>query len=107
MPVLKKRETKTVKLITIPDAEVEIYTSITADDAQKLNKLTAEGKHIVGPLTFLIKDWNLTNEEGTKLKITEGNIGLLDLRDVEHIADESGISDGSFLAKRQTETGSE
>ncbi len=107
MPILKDRETKKIALKTIEGGEVEVYTSLTAGDAERLNKMQMEGKHIVGPLLIIIKDWNLTNGDGVKLKITEGNIGLLDIKDVNHIADESGISDKTFLAEEPIENGSE
>lgn len=104
MPTLKKRETKTIKLDTIEGGEVEVYTSLTAADAEKMAK--SQGDHpITAPLLILIKDWNLEGESGKKLSINETNIGLLDLQDVNKIADECGINDRTFLAKRQTETG--
>jgi len=106
MPTLKERETKKIKLDTVKGGEVTVYTSLTAADAEKMAK--AQGEHpITAPLLILIKDWNLTAESGKKLTINETNIGLLDLNDVNKIADECGINDRSFLAKRRTESGSE
>jgi len=105
MPTLNKRETKKIKLDTIKGGEVEVYTSLTAADAEKMAR--SQGEHpITAPLLILIKDWNLENSDGKKLSINESNIGLLDITDVNKIADECGINDRSFLAKRRTASGS-
>ena len=106
MPVLKERETKTIKLKTIEGGEVEVYTSLTAADAEAMSKLQAEHP-ITAPLQIILKSWNLTNAEDKVLKITPGNIWMLNVIDVHYIADECGINDRTFLASEPIENGSE
>jgi len=106
MPILKERATKTIQLKTIKGGEVVMYTSLTAADAELMNKLQIEHP-ITAPLQILIKSWNITNADGIVLKITPGNVGMLNLIDVNHIVDQSGINQGTFLAPEPIETGSE
>lgn len=94
MPTLKQKETKKINLVSIPDAELEIYTSFNAGDVETILK---EDLGFIGPAKQLIKSWNLTGESGTPLKINAENIRQLDVRDIHHIITESGINPNDFL----------
>jgi len=64
------RTTKKVNIPSIPDSEIEMYNTLLWKDIEEVNSLEGsdmmKGKEV---LRRLIKDWNLTDEEGTKLPI--------------------------------------
>ena len=102
--VLPRRETVAVSLRAIEGAELQCYTSMTARDVEKINA-NKDGGNILLPLSLVISSWNLTNEKGEVLPITVENVGLLDIRDVNHIMKTINISLESFLDETQTMAG--
>lgn len=91
MPVLKDfRLTKTLSLPSLEGGEIVIYNSLLVGDM--LNPELSEGitagatlAQSMKALPFLIKSWNLTNEEGEVLPITLENIGLIPAEDVAYV----------------------
>lgn len=98
MPVLQDlRKTKKVQLDTISGGEVEIYTSFLVKDIE--DNQTKEGTEMMKTLLSIIKDWNLTDEQGNKLPITPENLGKLDIIDLMKIQNDKDLK--SFLEKVQ------
>lgn len=97
MVKVPNRQTKKINLEKIEGGEVEVYTSLTAGDVQEINE--SNSKSILTPLKLLIKSWNLENEEGKPLEITEENLKIIDVNDVNKIVDTSGINMNSYLRK--------
>lgn len=99
-PILKsERETKKVQLKSIPGGEVEIYTSLTAGD---IEKIVSEGgdRSFLKQLTIIVKGWNLVDENGNALEPTEANLAHLTHEDAMTIVQAAGFledADGDFL----------
>jgi len=66
------RTIKKISIPSIPDSEIEIYNTLLWKDVEEVMgesdvSVLSRGKEI---LKRLIKDWNLTDENGNKLPIT-------------------------------------
>ena len=101
MPILNsQRETRTVKLQTVEGGEATVIAALLGVDVEKLVRARKdENASPLTPLTLIIKEWNLTGEDGQPLLVTVENCGLLKMSDVEAIM--SGVEgmDG-FLGKK-------
>lgn len=96
MPILKDvRKTTSISLPSLPDSKIEVYESFSFDQMMELQKI--QGKENLKDddprwglyITFyLIKDWNLTDENENKIPIDSDAFKLMDERD------------GVFLVKR-------
>ncbi len=83
MPVLKDvRKTFKVDLPSFKDGWVELYEGLLYGDLKELEKESSEFRRGVKALELMIKDWNLTNEKGEKLSVTEENLNLLPTKDL-------------------------
>lgn len=83
MPVLKDvRKTFKVDLPSFEGGWVELYGGLLSGDLLELEKEPSEFKAGIKALKLMIKDWNLTNEKGEKLPITEENLNLLPATDL-------------------------
>ena len=83
MPVLKDvRKTIKIDLPSFEDGWVELYEGLLYGDLKELEKETSEFKRGVKALELMIKDWNLTDEKGEKLPITEENLNLIPTKDL-------------------------
>jgi hypothetical protein len=73
MPIYRDPRTiKKVSISSIPESEVEIYNTFLWGDLEKI--YDTEGNDVekgIKILCLLIKDWNITNEKGEKLPISE------------------------------------
>ena len=91
MPILKDaRRLITVDLKKLDGGQVVIRECFLTGEIEMINKRGGvddlnSGRLVSYPLTFLIKSWNLTDENGGPLPITEENIGLLDVDDINVI----------------------
>lgn len=104
MPTINPRETQKIELKTIKGGEVTCYTTFTAGDVEKITK--ADDGGFITSLLYIIKEWNLTDEDGKPLEVTKENIALLDIRDAKHIVEAAEVSIESFLDETPTESGS-
>lgn len=110
MPKLEVlRETKKVQLDYVKGGEVEVYTSITGGDIEEMQKLglfDEKNKQPLTPLKFLIKDWNLEDDQGVKLPIEMEHIKKLDFKDLMKIYSEAGFDSDNpdFLGKKKETT---
>ena len=83
MPVLKDvRKTIKVDLPSFEGGWVELYEGLLYGDLKELEKETSEFTRGVKALELMIKDWNLTNEKGERLPVTEENLNLLPSKDL-------------------------
>jgi len=109
MPVLKDtRKLITVKLDGVEGGEVVVRCGLITSDVEKLTarggvEAIQSGEMLSYPLSFMIKSWNLTDESGNELPITEENIGILPMTDVykiyEAATDNEKIVEQDFLAQ--------
>lgn len=102
MPILKdNRQLKEIELKCLEGGKVSVYNSFLAADIEKYMKRTNNGKDLgaIAAVAIVIKEWNLTDEAGKVLPITEENIGKLDIKDLNEIIQNSNIEAG-FLAAR-------
>lgn len=101
MPVLRdSRQTKVVTLTALEGGEVTVYQSVLAGDIDRIYKENGTGgeTNILLMLSIIIKEWNLTDEEGTVLPITRENVAKLDARDLNTIVGATDFGN-DFLAK--------
>jgi len=104
MPILNDdiRQTKTHKLSEPQGGEIEFYTSYLVRDIETISKTENVGK-ILPTIKSLIKDWNLTNEKGEKLPVSEENISRLNMLDIIEIYNDESLK--GFLKKAQEMNG--
>jgi hypothetical protein len=98
MPRINKRGTIKVALKSIAGGEVEVYTSLTAGDVERI--YASQTKTLLTPLVLLIAKWNLTDEKDVPLAINETNVERLDINDVTEIMDKSGVGVTDFLERK-------
>lgn len=87
MPVLKDiRQTKELELPSFPGSRVVIYSGILALDFSKIVKSTAtELENMMALLPKIVKEWNLTKEDGSPYPIEAEALNLLPVADLEHL----------------------
>lgn len=96
MPKLQdNRKTVEVALDHIPEGKVSVYDSMLGSDVEKLVK-RGNDAGLVFPLSLLIKEWNLTDENDQALPVTEENISRLDARDLNKIVKATNITADFF-----------
>jgi hypothetical protein len=98
-----------IELKHIEGGKISMYETLTALDVEKMMKnqpATADATQqgVLFPLSLLIQDWNIEAEDGSKLPITEENIGKLDARDLVLILKRANIS-GDFLGEAKVGAG--
>ena len=90
---IQPRTIKKVSIPSIPDSEVELYNTLIWKDSEEIGNsdtpFISKGKEI---LVKLIKDWNLTDENGVKLPITTETIDMFTPDIVTFLFDESGFA---------------
>lgn len=100
MPILKdSREVVEVEMLAVKGGKISAYKGLLAGDMEKIMFGSKEGQQtsVITTLLLLIKDWNLENEKGEKLPVSEENIRLLDFRDVNKIIKTIGLDKSDFL----------
>lgn len=117
MAVLKDvRRLITVELKDIVGGEVVVRNGLLAGEIEKLNarggmEAIKNSQMLIYPLTFLIKKWNLTDEAGNDLPITEENIGMLPSDDIgrvyEAITKSKEVDENDFLAPGDSDNGND
>lgn len=91
------RQLLEIELEALTGGIVKVHTSLLAGDMEKV-LLRGDGKTgFIFPLSILIKEWNLEDESGNPLPITEENVGKLDIKDVNLIFEKTGLTKG-FLS---------
>ncbi len=99
------RTTKKVSIPSTPDSEVEIYNTLLWKDVEEIN--LSDNPLLSGQkvLVKLIKDWNLTNENGEKLPITMETLSSFTMDDVNFLLSQTelGKSEGSGEDKKKVE----
>lgn len=89
MPVLTSQvKTAVVDLVSLEGGKVTVVTEPTTGQMEEIMKLQKdiEGGSVVIPLTVLITEWNLQDDKGAVLPITEENIRKLSYKDVSKIS---------------------
>lgn len=90
------RETKKIKLQEIPGGEVVVYTDLLTGDVEDLLAQGLE-RSPSAILSKIIKEWNLTDEQGNQLEVNLENCRKLPVKDTMAIIKEAGLDDESFL----------
>jgi hypothetical protein len=87
MPVLKDiRQIKELELPSFPGSKVSIYSGILALDFSKVVKSgLSETENMMALLPKIIKEWNLTKEDGSPFPISEEAVNLLPVSDLEYL----------------------
>jgi hypothetical protein len=94
MPQFKEQRTiKKVNLPQIEGAEVELYNTLLWGDVESLyGEESSDLQKGTKALVKLIKDWNLTDEKGEKLPITEETLKKFRFDVVNHLLQETDFS---------------
>lgn len=100
MPQFKtNRETVLVKLPSVEGGEITLHKSLMASEMDQLVQ-SDRSKSVVFMLKMLAKEWNLQDEAGAPLPLTEEALGRLDAADVNAILAALGITaDRDFLPR--------
>lgn len=104
MPVLKlERETKTLKLPSMPESEIVMYKTMTAGELFDFGSIPDEQRLGIA-IASMIKSWNLTDEKGNPMAITGDIVRKLSFEDGAFLVQESGIKDLASALKKSTGT---
>jgi len=92
------RSTRKVQLLSDPKYEVTIYTDIKWGQTKHALSMNDDGSidMVMSAdklLSMLILEWNLDNEAGEILPITQDNIDRLEPEDALHITREAGADE--------------
>lgn len=100
MPILE--DSRKIKNIKLPEtnAEIKAYSTLLTYEAEKAYENKGNEMQMLKKiLTFLIKDWDLTDKDGKKLEINEEIIGKLPLKDIHFLVDKLGL--GKEFARKK------
>lgn len=97
-----QRTTTKINLLTIPDAEIDVYDNFLAGDIEIIANEQNKATQSFLIVKQIIADWNLEDESGKKLPITIENIKKLDITDFNHIVGKVQ-SLKSFLDQKMSE----
>ena len=98
--LLDIRVTKKIKLAGIPESEVEIYNSLLFGDVIGGPDVEVDKKALIS-MAKIIKSWNLTDEAGTTLPITEATLARLPIEAGESLV----IQTNEFMqSKKNSQT---
>ena len=91
MPILRvERKLLEVDLVAIEGGKVWVQEEMLAADIDKMAQQD-NAQSVVKALAMLIKEWNLTDEEGETLPIDEKTVGALSFKDVNAILLKLGL----------------
>ncbi|MBT9146126.1 MAG: hypothetical protein DDT42_02008 [candidate division WS2 bacterium] len=95
MPQYKSsRQLKKVSLPSVEGSEIEIYSSLLFGDLERIYESEkSDIAKATEALVSLIKDWNLTDEQGQKLPISVETIRTFEMSDVTFLLGESDLGD--------------
>lgn len=100
MPVFKDyRNTKEVSLSSIPGSKIILFDKVITGDLLKLQSVENDFERAIKLLACLIKEWNLTNEQGNSLPVEE-TLKNFDANDVAWLVEQSGL--GKSLGKAKS-----
>lgn len=101
MPKLQdNRATTTVDLKSAEGGQAVVFASMLARDMEAVATRTREGgNNTLFPFTFLIKSWNLTDDNDEPLPVNEENIGRLAAEDILTIQEAVNLED--FLGRAE------
>ncbi|MFW5902554.1 MAG: hypothetical protein ACOCTT_01560 [archaeon] len=79
------RETATLELPSFEGSEVVMYKDLVFKESRNIESIQDGFEKGVLALEYLVKDWNLVDEEGNKLPITEDSFDMLPSKDVSFL----------------------
>ena len=79
------RQTFKVNLISVPDVEIEMFTSVIYAEEQEINALETNEEKGIMRLVKSIKSWNLVNEKNEPLPISKENLLRLPSSEVAYL----------------------
>ena len=94
MTVLK--DTRNVKEIVLPisKAKVSIYNTLLAGEIEQVYEMKeSEMKKVRKMLSFVIKSWDFTDENGNELPITDENLAKLQMPDITAMIEETDFTE--------------
>ena len=98
MPVLKKPETKEI-ILPESGAKLKMLSRITYGLMMEMWKTPAvDDNSTLANATYLIVDWDFTNDKGEKLAINAENLKLLSIVDANKLMEELKIG----IAQKKT-----
>ena len=105
MPVFKDPRTiKKVELPSVKGSEVEIWNTLLWGDMEKIYTLDiSDIARVRKALVCLIKDWNLTDEKGEKLPITEATLEKFSIDDIFHLVSQTDFKSGELREFKKKE----
>ena len=89
-----KRQLKKVELPSLKDSEIEIYTNLLYGEIEQIYESEkSDIAKATEALSILIKDWNLTAEDGTKLPISIDSLKRFDIADITFLLGQTDFSE--------------
>ena len=99
------KDQRIVKKVTIPDikdSEVELYSTILWGDLEKIYDTEGTELHKGRKaLACLVKDWNLTDDKGVKLPITDEVFKQFTPSVINFLLSETEFGKGDLLGKKK------
>ena len=89
-----KRQLKKVEIPNLKGSEVLIYTNLLYGEIERI--YASEKSDIdkaTEALVILVKDWNLTSEDGSKLPISIETFRTFDIADVTFLLEQTDFSE--------------
>ncbi len=98
------RKTIKVSIPNIEGSEVEIYDNFLWGDVETLiDSKKSDIENGLSLLKVLIKDWNLTNENGEKLPITEDTFKTFTIDIINFLLSKTKVVKGESLEEKKTD----
>ena len=89
-----KRQLKKVELPSLKGSEIEIYTNLLYGEIEQIyENEKPDIARATEALSILIKDWNLTAEDGTKLPINVDSLKKFDIADITFLLEQTDFSE--------------
>ena len=89
-----KRQLKKVEIPGLKGSEVLIYTNLLYGEIEQIySSEKSDIAKATEALVVLVKDWNLTNEDGSKLPISVETFKTFDIADVTFLLEQTDFSE--------------
>lgn len=86
MPTLNDlRKTFVVELPSHPDAKITFYEGLIYSEDKEISKMEDDAERGVASMLKMIKDWNLVDDDGQVLPVTEENMNRLPAVDITYL----------------------